>query len=156
MANFTQTELQQTLPQGSPVFPSAHVSCLLRSDAIFECEWCALVGGKTGINQRPLNWSSSSFQALGRSCSRARRGKWTQRPALGTAEVIEAWGNGCSHQQRGIRFTGSPRLLGFFSFLLLLVIGLMKHLRKTTEEPLADINLSDLVFGLNSLGLRWP
>lgn len=130
------------------MFPSARVSCLLRSNAIFECEWCALVGGETGINQQPLNWRSSSFQALGGSCSRVRRGKWTQRPALGTAEVIKAWGNGCSHQQRGIRFTESPRLLGFFSFLLLLATGLIKHPRKTTEQPLADINLSNLVFGL--------
>ena len=148
LANCTQTGLQQTLPQGSSVFPSACVSCLLRSDAIFECEWHVLVGGETGINQQPLNWSSSSFQALDRSCSRARKGKWTQRPALGTAEVIEAWRNGCSHQQRGIRFIGSPRPLGFLSFLLLLVTGLIKHLRKTTKQPLTDINLSNRVFGL--------
>lgn len=69
------------------MFPSARVSCLLRSDAIFECEWRALVGGETGINQQALSWSSSSFQALGGSCLRAKRGKWTQRSALGTAEV---------------------------------------------------------------------
>lgn len=112
LANFIQTGLWQTLPQGSSVFPSAHVSFLLRSDAIFECEWCKLVGRETGINQQPLHWSSSSFQSVAESCLRARRGKWAQRPALGTAEVIKAWGNGCSQQQRGIRFAGYPRTLG--------------------------------------------
>lgn len=100
---------------------------------------------------------SSSFQALCRSCSRARRWKWTQRPALGTAEVIEAWGNGCSYQLRGIRFLGSPRPLGFLSFLLLLMTELIKHPRKTTRQPLADVNLSNLGFGLEWLrpGWRW-
>lgn len=84
LANFAQTRLQQTLPQGSSVFPS----CVsrLRSDAIFECEWRALVGWKRSwiTSEQQLQQLAGSLQ----SCSRVRRGKWTQRPALGTAEVI--------------------------------------------------------------------
>lgn len=59
-----------------------------------------------------------------------------------------AGGNGCSNQPRGIWFMGSPRLLGFLSFLLLLVTDLIKHPRKTTRQPLADVNFSNLGFGL--------
>lgn len=57
-------------------------------------------------------------------------------------------GNGCSNQPRGIRFIGSPRPSGFLSFLLLLVTELIKHPRKTTRQPLAHVNLSNLGLGL--------
>lgn len=65
-------------------------------------------------------------------------------------------GNGCSNQPRGIRFISSPRSLGFLSFLLLLVTELMKHPRKTTRQPLADVSLSDLGFGLEWWRPGWP
>lgn len=99
----------------------------------------ALITSELQLQQLPGSLQSSS---------RVRRRKWTQRPAFGTAEVIVAGGNGCSNQTRGIRFKGSPRPLGFLSFLLLLVTELIQPPRKTTRQPSADVNLSNLGFGL--------